>query len=100
MEDFNPRIRVRVSGRTFNTLYMVRVRFRAILGYGVIINTSTGAHTKLQTAVRQISASSKQWGGGPSVKNGVERKNTTKFVIKPNTTAQITRDNHGNDNVN
>ena len=29
---------------------MVRVRFRFILGYGVIIDTSTGVHTKLQTA--------------------------------------------------
>ena len=35
---------------------MVRVRVRVILGYDVIIDTCTGVCTKLQTLVRQISA--------------------------------------------
>ena len=36
-------------------MVMVMVRVRVILGYDVIINTFSGACTKLQTAVRQIS---------------------------------------------
>ena len=41
---------VRISGPTFNKLFMVRFRVMIILGYGVIINTCTDVHTKLQTA--------------------------------------------------
>ena len=48
-------IRVRVSGPKFDTLFMVRVGIRVILGYDVIVNTCTGVNTKLQTAIRQIS---------------------------------------------
>ena len=48
---FRPRIRVRVSGPTFNTLFKVRVRFRVISGYDVMLNMSTGVYTKLQTLV-------------------------------------------------
>ena len=35
------RIRVRVSGPTFDTLFMVRVRVRVISGYDVTLNMST-----------------------------------------------------------
>ena len=46
---------VGVSGPMFNTLFMVSVRVRVILGYDVIVDTCTGVYTKLQTLVRQIS---------------------------------------------
>ena len=37
-------------GATFNTLFMVRASFRVISGCDVILNMSTGAAIKLQTA--------------------------------------------------
>ena len=44
-------IRVRVSGPTFNIFFMVRVRvrFRVICGYDVMLNMSTAVRIKLQT---------------------------------------------------
>ena len=41
MADCGLRIRVRVSGPTFDTLFMVRVRVRVICGYDVTLNMST-----------------------------------------------------------
>ena len=46
---FKVRVRVRVSGPTFDTLCMVRVRFRVIIGYGVTLNMSTAIGIQLQT---------------------------------------------------
>ena len=45
--DFDCRIRVRVSGPTFDTLFMVRVRVRVICGYDVIINMCTAVRINL-----------------------------------------------------
>ena len=42
-------IRIRVSDSTFNTLYMVRLRFRVISGYDVTLNMSTAVRIILQT---------------------------------------------------
>ena len=46
-------IRVRVSGPTFNTLFMVRVRVRVkvLSGCDVTFNVSTGLPIKLQTVM-------------------------------------------------
>ena len=44
---FRIRIRVRVSGPTFDTLFMVRVRVRVICGYDVIINMCTAVRINL-----------------------------------------------------
>ena len=49
MADCGLRIRVRVSGPTFNTLFMVRVRVRVISGYDVTLNMSTAVRIILQT---------------------------------------------------
>ena len=43
------RIRVRVSGPTFNTLFMVRVRVRVISGYDVNLNMFRAVRIILQT---------------------------------------------------
>ena len=45
------RIRVRVSGPTFNTLFMVRVRVRVISYCDVTFNMSTGVPIKLQAVM-------------------------------------------------
>ena len=50
MSDCGLRIRVRVSGPTFNVLLMVRVRVRVECGYDVTLNMSTAARVVLQTA--------------------------------------------------
>ena len=47
--DCSFRIRVRVSGPTFNTLFMVRVRVRVISGYDVKLNMCTAVRIILQT---------------------------------------------------
>ena len=51
MADCGLGIRVRVSGTTFNILFMVRVRVRVrfICGYDVMLNMSTAARIILQT---------------------------------------------------
>ena len=49
MVDCGLRIRVRVSGPIFDTLFMVRVRVRVISGYDVTLNMSTAVRIKLQS---------------------------------------------------
>ena len=48
MADCGLRIRVRVSGPTFNTLFMVRVRVRVISGYDVMLNMCTAVRTNFK----------------------------------------------------
>ena len=49
MADCGLGIRVRVSGPTFNALFMVRVRVRVISGYDVNLNMFRAVRIILQT---------------------------------------------------
>ena len=60
---FMCRIRVRVLGPTFDTLFMVMVRVRVIFGYDVTLDMSTAVRIKLHTLKLKFSPTNLQLPG-------------------------------------